>query len=53
MPEGNDKRGLLAGLDLFRKLRADELDRLVAFTQMDAAERRVPSCFVRAIPAPT
>ena len=27
------KRGLLADLDLFRKLRADELDRLVAFTR--------------------
>lgn len=33
MPDGNDKRGLLADLDLFRKLRADELDRLVAFTR--------------------
>lgn len=33
MPEGRDKRGLLADLDLFRKLRADELDRLVAFTR--------------------
>ncbi|MGI9450593.1 MAG: Crp/Fnr family transcriptional regulator [Geminicoccaceae bacterium] len=28
-----DKRRLLADLDLFRKLRADELDRLVAFTR--------------------
>lgn len=33
MPDGKDKRGLLADLDLFRKLRADELDRLVAFTR--------------------
>lgn len=31
--DGDDKRGLLADLDLFRKLRADELDRLVAFTR--------------------
>ena len=33
MPDGRDKHGLLADLDLFRKLRADELDRLVAFTR--------------------
>lgn len=33
MPEGKDKLGLLADLDLFRKLRSDELDRLVAFTR--------------------
>lgn len=33
MPDGKDKRGLLADLDLFRKLRADELDRLTAFTR--------------------
>lgn len=33
MSRDGDKRGLLADLDLFRKLRADELDRLVAFTR--------------------
>ncbi len=33
MTRDGDKRGLLADLDLFRKLRADELDRLVAFTR--------------------
>lgn len=33
MRDSKDKRGLLADLDLFRKLRADELDRLIAFTR--------------------
>ncbi|MEL6963351.1 MAG: Crp/Fnr family transcriptional regulator [Pseudomonadota bacterium] len=33
MPDCLAKRRLLADLDLFRKLRADELDRLVAFTR--------------------
>lgn len=33
MTRDGDKRGLLADLDLFRKLRADELNRLVAFTR--------------------
>ena len=33
MPEGRDKLGLLEDLELFRKLRANELDRLVAFTR--------------------
>ncbi|MDH3659446.1 MAG: Crp/Fnr family transcriptional regulator [Alphaproteobacteria bacterium] len=40
MPEGKDKRGLLADLDLFRKLRADELDRLVAFTRWTQPKAR-------------
>ena len=40
MPDGNDKRGLLADLDLFRKLRADELDRLVAFTRWTQPKAR-------------
>lgn len=33
LQDGEDKRQLLADLDLFRKLRPDELDRLVAFTR--------------------
>lgn len=33
MTRDGDKRALLADLDLFRKLRADELDRLVVFTR--------------------
>jgi len=40
MPNGTDKRGLLADLDLFRKLRADELDRLVAFTRWTQPKAR-------------
>ena len=40
MPEGMDKRRLLADLDLFRKLRADELDRLVAFTRWSQPKAR-------------
>jgi len=40
MPNGKDKRGLLADLDLFRKLRADELDRLVAFTRWTQPKAR-------------
>jgi CRP-like cAMP-binding protein len=40
MSPERDKRGLLADLDLFRKLRADELDRLVAFTRWMRREAR-------------
>ncbi|MEM8947929.1 MAG: Crp/Fnr family transcriptional regulator [Pseudomonadota bacterium] len=40
MPDSQDKRGLLANLDLFRKLRADELDRLVAFTRWSKPKAR-------------
>ncbi|MGI9508793.1 MAG: Crp/Fnr family transcriptional regulator [Geminicoccaceae bacterium] len=40
MQDGIDKRGLLANLDLFRKLRADELDRLVAFTRWTKPKAR-------------
>jgi CRP-like cAMP-binding protein len=40
MSKDKDKRGLLAGLDLFRKLRADELDRLVAFTRWTQPKAR-------------
>jgi CRP-like cAMP-binding protein len=40
MPRDGDKRGLLADLDLFRKLRADELDRLVAYTRWTCHKAR-------------
>ncbi len=40
MSQERDKRGLLADLDLFRKLRADELDRLVAFTRWTQPKAR-------------
>lgn len=38
--QAEDKRRLLADLDLFRKLRADELDRLVAFTRWSRHQAR-------------
>jgi CRP-like cAMP-binding protein len=45
MTRDGDKRALLADLDLFRKLRADELDRLVVFTRWARYQaRRVLFC---------